>query len=72
MISVGGMGYSYTLFSYNKNGKGKDITFGTSRELREGAFICLTVMPIRGVLEWEEVQYDELPVTVQDQYTAPQ
>ena len=68
----GGMGYSYTLFSYNENGRGKDITFGTSRELKEGAFIRLTVMPIRGVLEWEEVQYDELPATVQDQYTALQ
>ena len=68
----GSMDYSYTLFSYNENGKGKDITFGTSRELREGAFIRLTVTPIRGVLEWEEVQYDELPATVQDQYNAPQ
>ena len=67
----GGMGYSYTLFSYNESGKGKDITFGTSRELKEGAFIRLTVMPIRGVLEWKEVQYDELPAAVQDQYTAP-
>lgn len=64
----GGMDYSYTLFSYNENGKGKDITFGTSRELKEGAFICLTVMPIRGVLAWEEVQYDELPKAVKEQY----
>ena len=68
----GSMDYSYTLFSYNESGKGKDITFGASRELREGAFIRLTVMPIRGVVEWKEVQYDELPATVQDQYTAPQ
>ena len=68
----GSMDYSYTLFSYNENGKGKDITFGTSRELKEGAFIRLTVMPIRGVLEWEEVQYDELPTAVQEQYTAPE
>ena len=68
----GSMDYSYTLFSYNENGKGKDITFGTSRELKEGAFIRLTVMPIRGVLEWSEVQYDELPTAVQEQYTAPE
>ncbi len=60
----GSMDYSYTLFSYNENGKGKDITFGTSRELKDGAFIRLTVMPIRGVLEWKEVQYDELPAAV--------
>ena len=68
----GSMDYSYTLFSYNENGKGKDITFGTSKELKEGAFIRLTVMPIRGVLEWSEVQYDELPTAVQEQYTAPE
>ena len=65
----GGMSYKYTLFSYNENGKGKDISFGTSRELREGAFIRLTVVPIRGVLEWEEVQYDDLPKAVQSFYT---
>ena len=67
----GSMDYSYTLFSYDENGKGKDITFGTSKELKEGAFIRLTVMPIRGVLEWKEVQYDELPAAVLNNYTAP-
>jgi len=40
--------------------------------LKEDAFIRLTVMPIRGVLEWIEVQYDELPTAVQNEYTAPQ
>ena len=68
---TGGMSYQYTLFSCDEKGKGKDITFGTSRELKEGAFVRLTVMPIRGVLEWEEVQYDELPVAVQSIYTVP-
>lgn len=66
----GSMDYSYTLFSYNENGMGKDITFGTSKELKEGAFIRLTVMPVRGVLEWKEVQYDELPAAVQGKYAA--
>lgn len=65
----GGMNCLYTLFSYDENGKGKEIKFGTSRELREGAFIRLKVMPIRGVLEWKEVQYDELPAAVQSKYT---
>ena len=65
----GGMGYSYTLPAYNENGDKKDITFGTSRELKEGAFIRLTVKPVRGVLEWSEVQYDELPIAVQCNYT---
>lgn len=66
----GGLSYSYTLPSYGESGDKKDITFGTSRELREGAFIRLTVMPVRGVLEWSEVQYDELPTAIQNHYDA--
>lgn len=73
VINFGGsMDYSYTLRCYDEDGNAKDITFGTSRELKEDAFIRLTVMPIRGVLEWVEVQYDELPTAVQNEYTAPQ
>ena len=68
----GSMDFSYTLRCYDEDGNEKDITFGTSRELKEDAFIRLTVMPIRGVLEWVEVQYDELPTAVQKEYTAPQ
>lgn len=68
----GNMDYSYTLFCYDEDGKGKDITFGTPRELKEGAFIRLTVMPVRGVLEWNEVQYEELPAAVQGNYTGGQ
>ena len=67
----GNLPYSYTLLSYDENGSEKEITFGTSRELREGAFIRLTVMPVRGVLDWSEVQYDELPAAVQNHYSAP-
>lgn len=67
----GNLSYSYTLLSYDENGSEKEITFGASRELRDGAFIRLTFMPIRGVLDWSEVQYDELPTAVQAHYTAP-
>ena len=67
----GNLPYSYTLTAYDEKGGEKEITFGTSRELREGAFLRLTVMPIRGVLDWSEVQYDELPSAVQAHYTAP-
>ena len=67
----GNLPYSYTLTAYDEKGGEKEITFGTSRELREGAFLRLTVMPIRGVLDWSEVQYDELPPAVQAHYTAP-
>lgn len=64
----GGMDYYYTLPSYDENGREQDLTFGTSRQLREGAFIRLTAVPIRGVTEWSEVQYEELPEAVQSQY----
>lgn len=64
----GGMDYSYTLPSYDEGGGETDVTFGVSRELREGAFLRLTVQPGRGVLNWSEVQYDELPPAVQAHY----
>lgn len=67
----GNLPYSYTLLSYDENGSEKEITFGTSRELQDGAFIRLTFMPIRGVLNWSEVQYNELPAAVQVHYIAP-
>ena len=67
---TGGLAYSYTLPACDENGDEKEITFGASRELKEGAFICLTVVPIRGVTAWEEVQYEELPEAVQIHYAA--
>lgn len=65
----GGLTYSYTLAAYDEKGHEKEVTFGASKELKEGAFISLNVMPIRGVLNWSEVQYDELPAAVQSCYT---
>ena len=69
---TGGMSYSYTLVAYNEKGKEKTIEFGTEKELKEGAFICLTVKSVQGVVDWKEVQYDELPTEVQSHYTASQ
>ena len=63
---TGGMSLSYSLPAYDKKGNEKEISFGTERQLREGAYLCLTVTPIRGVVEWKEVRFDELPVKVQD------
>ena len=64
----GNLPYSYTLTSYDE----KEITFGTSKELQEGAFISLEVVPVRGVTSWAEVQYEELPEAVQGKYAAPE
>lgn len=65
----GDMIYAYTLTAYDEKGKTKEVTFKTSRELTEDAFVCLEVAPMRGVVSWEEVQYDELPTAVQSHYT---
>lgn len=67
----GGMDYYYTLTAWDENGRKKEITFGTSKILREGAYLCLTVMPIRGVTAWSEVPYEELPPKVQSKYDSP-
>lgn len=57
----GDMKYQYTLTSYSKNGKEKELQFKTSRELKEGAYLELEVMQFRGVFSWKEVQVEELP-----------
>lgn len=69
---TGGMKYKYTLLCYDADGKGKELAFGAARELKEGAFLRLTAMPIRGVAEWEEVAYEALPAVVQAHFEAPE
>lgn len=59
------MKYEYTLDCYSKTGKKKTLKFKTSRELKEDAYIELEVK-ILGVHKWREMQYDELPVKVQE------
>ena len=55
------MKYKYTLTGYKENGNSKELEFNTSRELREGAYLKLDVMLLRGVITWEEVEPTELP-----------
>ena len=65
----GTMNYEYNLDAYDESGKERDITFETSKVLTDGAYLCLKVAPIRGVVTWAEVQYDELPEAVQAVYS---
>ena len=58
------MKYQYTLTAYNKNGKSKEIQFKTYRELKEDAYLEVEVMQFRGVVNWKEVQANELPEKV--------
>lgn len=69
---TGGLEYSYTLVAYKENGAAEDVSFGMSRELREGAFLRLEVAPVRGVVDWCEVRYDELPEAVRRNYEPPE
>lgn len=62
---TGGMKWEYALAAYDEAGDEKEISFGTERQLREGAYLRLTVVPIRGVVGWEEVQFDQIPFKAQ-------
>lgn len=68
VVSKGTDKYEYQLDSYDEQGNKKNISFGTNRLLKENAFLKLEVVPLRGVISWEEVQYDELPEQVKDVY----
>ena len=46
-----------------------NLIIETSKVLTDGAYLCLKVAPIRGVVTWAEVQYDELPEAVQAVYS---
>ena len=56
-----GMTHEYTLPAVDAEGSAEQITFRTERVLREGAYLKLTVAPLRGVTAWEEMQPDTLP-----------
>lgn len=53
--------YLYKLEAVNAAGDKTEIEFGTSRELRQNAFLKLDLQPIRGVVGWSEVTEDSLP-----------
>ncbi|MBX9035434.1 YxeA family protein [Gordonibacter massiliensis (ex Traore et al. 2017)] len=61
-----GMEHEYRLDGVAADGAHSEIAFQTSRELREGAYLDLETKPLRGVIGWEEVAYDDLPAAVQD------
>lgn len=56
--------YEYNLTAYDKYGKMTKITFKAGKELREDAYLELDVMLLRGVVNWREVQSNELPLDV--------
>lgn len=55
----------YTLDCYSSKGKKRQLTFKTSRELREDAYLSLEVRSF-GVHKWAEVEYNDMPSEVQE------
>ncbi len=67
---TGGMRYLYTLTCYDENGEEKTFTFGANKVLKNKAFLKLSTRPIQGVVAWEEVQYKDMPDSVQGKYNS--
>lgn len=67
---TGGMRYLYTLTCYDENGNEKSFTFGANKVLKNKAFLMLSTRPIQGVVSWEEVQYKDMPDSVQEKYES--
>lgn len=55
------MPFEYRLAAFDANGARSDVSFKTVRELRDDALLELKVLPLRGVISWEEVAPDEVP-----------
>lgn len=64
-LSEEDMKFEYTLDGYNNKGRSKSLTFKTSRKLKEGAYLKLEVMYVRGVINWEEVSFKQIPTKAQ-------
>lgn len=61
--------YKYNLTAYDEHGKMHEVEFTAYKKLREDAYLKLEVMSIRGVVNWEEVQYDDLPLDTRTHLT---
>ena len=57
--------YTYQLTAYDENGKESELSFDTLRELRSLAYLKLETSTM-GVINWEEVQWSEIPAAVQE------
>ena len=58
--------FDYTLASYDDAGGRDVITFGADKNLRDGAYLELSVMPLRGVVSWQEVETADMPAKTRE------
>ena len=64
--------YHYDLPAVDEGGSEREIGFDTSRELREGAYLKLETLALRGVVRWEEVAWDKIPSAAQEKLAPPE
>lgn len=75
-IAEGGAGtstnedYEYRLTASDADGRMQEIAFGAARELREGAYLKVETMPLRGVIGWEEVPAEGVPAAAREALDA--
>ena len=67
-----GFDYHYDLPAVSSEGATETLGFDTSRELREGAYLRLETLALRGVSSWEEVAWDEIPAAAQEKLVPPE
>lgn len=58
------MPFEYRLTAFDENARKTEVSFKTVRELRDGALLSLKVLPVRGVVSWEEVAVEDVPASV--------
>ena len=67
-----GFDYHYDLPAVSAEGATETLGVDTSRELREGAYLRLETLALRGVSSWEEVAWDEIPAAAQEKLVPPE
>ena len=60
------MTFEYRLEGARDDGSTADLSFLTSRELRDGAYLKCDVWPLLGVRSWEEVAWDTIPESARE------
>lgn len=60
------MAFEYRLEGTRGDGSTANLSFLTSRELRDGAYLKCDVWPLLGVRSWEEVAWDAIPEPAQE------
>lgn len=65
----GNIYYSYVLTSYDEKGNKRELKFDTLRELRNSAYLRLKTTAV-GVIDWEEVQWAEIPNSAQEKLSG--